>query len=95
MRLDGFPHCGDIVLMGLYDSERHEIQTFEELVGSHGGLGGAQSDAFLLAPQDWCLAHDEINSPEELHQIFVRWRSMLAQGRVPDAHVDVVARDAL
>jgi len=94
MRLDGFPHSGDIVLMGRYDSERHEVQTFEELVGSHGGLGGAQSDAFLLAPQDW-PSPDEINSPEELYQIFVRWRSMLAQGRVPDAHVDVVAHDAL
>lgn len=95
MRLDEFPHCGDIVLMGRYDSERHEVQTFEELVGSHGGLGGAQSDAFLLAPHDWPLPDDEISSPEELYQTFMRWRSMLARGHVSDAHVDVAARDAL
>jgi hypothetical protein len=95
LRLDQFPHCGDIVLMGRYDSESHEVETFEELVGAHGGLGGAQCAPFLIAPKEWALPSDLIDSPEELHQIFVRWRDALAHGREPPARVDASARDAL
>ena len=94
-RLDQFPHCGDIVLMGRYDGETHDVQTFEEQVGSHGGLGGPQAAAFLLAPAEWSMPPEPIDSPEELYQVFVRWRSLLAQSRAPDAHMDAVARDAL
>jgi uncharacterized membrane protein YvlD (DUF360 family) len=93
-RLDEFPHCGDIVLMGRYDSDTHEVITFEELVGCHGGLGGAQSLPFVIAPTHWPLA-DELDSPEALHQVFVRWRTLLSQGRDPGARVDVAAGDAL
>jgi hypothetical protein len=94
-RLDEFPHCGDIVLMGRYDGGGGEVQTFEELVGAHGGLGGPQSTAFLLSPAEWQMPHESIDSPEQLHQLFMRWRSLLAQGRAPDARVDVAAGDAL
>jgi uncharacterized membrane protein YvlD (DUF360 family) len=94
-RLDDFPHCGDIVLMGRYDPDTREVQTFEEMVGAHGGLGGAQGTAFLLAPANWPLPRHLIDSPEKLHQIFIRWRDALAQGRAPSAYVDDVTRDAL
>jgi hypothetical protein len=93
-RLDEFPHCGDIVLMGRYDPTTREVQTFEEMVGAHGGLGGDQSAAFLLAPNGWPLPADGIDSPEEIFQTFVRWRSML-QARARAPHVDEGARDAL
>jgi uncharacterized membrane protein YvlD (DUF360 family) len=93
-RLDEFPHCGDIVLMGRYDAKTREVQTFEEMVGAHGGLGGDQSAAFLLAPNGWPLPSDDIDSPEEIFQTFVRWRSML-QARAAAPHVDEAARDAL
>jgi uncharacterized membrane protein YvlD (DUF360 family) len=95
VRLDEFPHCGDIVLMGRYDSDAQEVQTFEELVGAHGGLGGDQSAAFLLAPNGWPMPQDEIDSPEEMHQVFIRWRSMLAGSGEHATHVDEAARDAL
>lgn len=94
-RLDEFPHCGDVVLMGRYDPATREVQTFEELVGAHGGLGGDQSSAFLLAPGDWPLPDDEIDSAEEIFQVFVRWRSMLAESHAAPARMDEAARDAL
>jgi uncharacterized membrane protein YvlD (DUF360 family) len=94
-RLDGFPHCGDIVLMGRYDAAALEVQTFEEMVGAHGGLGGPQCSAFLLAPGAWTLPHEAIDSPEELHQVFMRWRDVLARGPATGAHMDAVAHDAL
>jgi hypothetical protein len=94
-RLSEFPRCGDIVLMGRYDSMANEVETFEELVGAHGGLGGPQNSPFLIAPTHWPVPSDLIDSPEELHQVFVRWRESLAQGREPRPRVDVAAGDAL
>ena len=47
-RTDGFPHCPDIVVNSTYWAETDEVAAFEELVGSHGGMGGAQSFPFAL-----------------------------------------------
>jgi hypothetical protein len=52
-RLNEFPHAGDLVLNGRFDPANETVAAFEELVGSHGGLGGAQGDPFLLLPRDW------------------------------------------
>ena len=41
-RTDGFPHCPDILVNSTYWPEIDEVAAFEELVGSHGGLGGPQ-----------------------------------------------------
>ena len=49
-RTDGFPHCPDIVLNSTYWQDTDEVAAFEELVGSHGGMGGSQSFPFLLHP---------------------------------------------
>jgi hypothetical protein len=95
MRLDEFPHCGDIVVMGRYHAAAGEVEGFEELVGTHGGLGGAQGSPFLVTPAPWPLPSPLIESPEELHQVFSRWRDMLAVGHEPGARVDDLARDAL
>lgn len=78
-RLESFPHCGDIVLNGRFDPATGSVVTFEELVGTHGGLGGPQSDAFLLHPADWPLPADEISNPEEIFQVFTRWRDALRE----------------
>jgi len=46
-----YPHSGDLVVIStLYPDG--QVAAFEELVGSHGGLGGQQTDAFLLHPAD-------------------------------------------
>ena len=34
---------------------RDEVAAFEELVGSHGGMGGEQSHPFVLSPSDWAM----------------------------------------
>jgi hypothetical protein len=51
LRLARFPHAGDLIAnSALYQDG--EIAAFEELVGSHGGRGGQQTEAFLLHPVD-------------------------------------------
>ena len=39
-RTDGFPHCADLMINSTYWPEFGEVAAFEELVGSHGGMGG-------------------------------------------------------
>ena len=52
-RIDGFPHTGDLLVNSVCDPKTGEVPAFEEEVGSHGGLGGPQTDAFLLYPTAW------------------------------------------
>ena len=49
-RTDGFPHCPDLVVNSTYWPEFDEVAAFEELVGSHGGMGGTQSHPVRAAP---------------------------------------------
>ncbi|CAN5257145.1 phage holin family protein [soil metagenome] len=52
-RLDGMANCGDLVVLSLFEPDTGSVAAFEELIGSHGGLGGPQTDAFLMYPSDW------------------------------------------
>ncbi len=50
-RLASFPSAGDLIVnSALYPDGT--IAAFEELIGSHGGLGGQQTEAFLVHPAD-------------------------------------------
>lgn len=52
-RENSFDNMPDILVNSFYDSETNEVCAFEELVGSHGGLGGNQTKPFILYPHDW------------------------------------------
>jgi uncharacterized membrane protein YvlD (DUF360 family) len=69
MRTDNFEYTPDILVNSFYDSEKDEAAAFEELIGSHGGLGGEQSHPFLIHPIEWNLNNVEIIGAEELHRI--------------------------
>ncbi|MFN8481970.1 MAG: phage holin family protein [Anaerolineae bacterium] len=50
-RIADFPHSGDLIVNStLYPDGT--VAAMEELVGSHGGVGGEQTDAFILHPAD-------------------------------------------
>jgi hypothetical protein len=51
-RLDSFEHVGDILVNSTYDPQTAEIAPFEHQVGAHGGLGGPQTEAFLIYPAE-------------------------------------------
>jgi uncharacterized membrane protein YvlD (DUF360 family) len=48
--LNTYANVGDVVVNSLYDPATGEVAAFEELVGSHGGLGGTQTTPFLMYP---------------------------------------------
>jgi hypothetical protein len=76
-RTDGFPHCPDIVVNSTFWEDLDEVAAFEELVGSHGGMGGEQSHPFALIPTGWTPPEDEIVGPEALHRHFRGWLAAL------------------
>jgi uncharacterized membrane protein YvlD (DUF360 family) len=72
-RTDGFSHCPDIVVNSTYWSESDEVAAFEELVGSHGGMGGGQSHPFALFPADWHAPEEPVLGAETMHRHMRRW----------------------
>jgi uncharacterized membrane protein YvlD (DUF360 family) len=72
-RTDGFPHCADLMVNSTFWPEFGEVAAFEELVGSHGGLGGTQSFPFVLHPSDLTWPEDEVVGAEQVHQVFRGW----------------------
>jgi hypothetical protein len=68
-RLDRMEHCGDIVAISLLDPETDEVAAFEELIGSHGGLGGPQTEPFILHPTDWPIDGELVGAEAVYRQI--------------------------
>jgi uncharacterized membrane protein YvlD (DUF360 family) len=84
-RTDGFPHCPDIVVNSTYWRETDEVAAFEELVGSHGGMGGGQSFPFALAPAEWRLPAGPVIGAEAMHAHLRRWLADLGHESYRDA----------
>ena len=76
-RTDGFPHCADLMVNSALWPEFGEVAAFEELVGSHGGLGGAQSFPFVLHPSELAWPEEEVVGAEHVHRIFRGWLAQL------------------
>nr|WP_156722367.1 phage holin family protein [Streptomyces apocyni] len=75
-RTDSFPHVADIMVNSWCDPVSGEVLAFEEQIGSHGGLGGAQGRPFLLAPRvlsDPVPDGGELVGAEQVHQVLRRW----------------------
>lgn len=68
-RNSNFDHTPDILVISFYDSVANEVCAFEELVGSHGGIGGEQSVPFILYPSSWDVSSAEIIGAESIYNI--------------------------
>ncbi|MEV7394408.1 MULTISPECIES: phage holin family protein [unclassified Streptomyces] len=75
-RTHSFPHTADVMVNSWYDPEDGEVLAFEEQIGSHGGLGGAQGRPFLLSPVDFSEPvgdGEELVGAEAVHRVLRRW----------------------
>jgi len=91
-RTDGFSNVADLMIGSFYDPELDEGCAFEELISFHGGLGGPQTRAFLLAPASLPLPDEPLLGAASVHALLKGWRGILhGDGapadaeRVPDA----------
>lgn len=72
-RSDTFPDVPDILVHSAYNPESGETPAFEELVGSHGGLGGFQTAPFLMYPKTLSPGKAPIVGAEDMHCRLKRW----------------------
>jgi hypothetical protein len=75
----------------MYDPSTEEVAPFEHQVGSHGGLGGMQTKAFVMYPAAFATQDktvDLVGAPEvnrKIHEWMDRARAMYATGETPEA----------
>ncbi|MBP2681030.1 MAG: rane protein of unknown function [Candidatus Krumholzibacteriota bacterium] len=79
-RLGGFPHSGDLIVNGGL-LKKDVVVTFEDQVGTHGGLGGAQTEPFILYPRRLKATPDRLSDPSKIHAYL---SELLAQGSSRD-----------
>ena len=92
-RLDGFENAGDLAIIGPYDEGTGEVVSFEDLVGSHGGLGGRQQEPFLLHPVDLPIGAAPLVGAPSVHAELTHWLASLQTGGPLPASDPVVDHD--
>ncbi|MBD7981369.1 alkaline phosphatase family protein [Oerskovia sp. Sa2CUA9] len=89
LRAASLEHAGDLLLVSSVD-DAGLVHAFEGLVGSHGGLGGAQNEAILLHPASLRVsdgAREDVAGArmlvgaESVHRELVRWLEELGVRR--------------
>jgi len=76
LRQAEMPHNGDIVVISRLDDYTYEVAAFEELVGSHGGVGGWQTEAVLVHPSRWVVDEPPVGS-DAVHALLISWLETL------------------
>jgi hypothetical protein len=74
LRTDGFAHVADIMVGSFYDPALDEGCAFEELISFHGGLGGPQTQPFVLSPPTLPLPAEPIVGAVAVHALLQGWR---------------------
>lgn len=88
-RTDRFTTAPDILAISMFDPSTGEVAAFEELVGSHGGLGGAQTEPFLLYPASMPLDPDDpIVGAASLHRVLKRWIEDARPCTIPSSRME-------
>jgi uncharacterized membrane protein YvlD (DUF360 family) len=91
LRTDGFEHVADIMVGSFYDPDLDEGCAFEELISFHGGIGGAQTEAFILHSTELPLSGEPLIGAAHVNEVLRGWRSHVQpefqRGQEPRAQV--------
>ena len=79
-RQNTFKNMPDILVNSFYDPHLDEVCAFEELIGSHGGLGGNQTKPFILYPKEWTTP-DELTGAESVYKFLKKEISDLSSSQ--------------
>ena len=72
-RADAFGNAPDFLINSLFDPITGEVAAFEELVGCHGGLGGPQTQPFVLYPAAFAEPETRVVGAAALHAVLKGW----------------------
>ena len=81
-RLAGYANAGDIIVNGAYDPSTRQVIGIDDLVGAHGGVGGMQTQPFIVYPSGWAEQAPELVGAASVHR-FLR-RHALGEEKPPD-----------
>jgi hypothetical protein len=68
------------MLGSFYDQQLEEGCAFEELISFHGGLGGPQTEPFILHPARLRMPDEPVVGAEAVNALLREWRSELKDG---------------
>jgi uncharacterized membrane protein YvlD (DUF360 family) len=77
LRTDGFRNAPDVLVNSFYDDQLQEGCAFEELISFHGGMGGPQTQAFLLVPPGLDIPGEPPVGAAAVHALLTGWRGAL------------------
>ncbi len=83
--LMSYSDTGDLVINGAWLEDRGRIVVLEEQTSSHGGLGGRQTEPFVLLPAQWPVGGMDLESPEALHRLLYRQKAQMMPSEAIDA----------
>jgi uncharacterized membrane protein YvlD (DUF360 family) len=83
LRTDGFSNVADLMVGSFYDPHLDEGCAFEELISFHGGLGGPQTEPFILHPAALRLPDEPIVGAAAVNELLRTWRAQLSGPSVP------------
>jgi hypothetical protein len=92
-REDAMEHAPDLLLLSQYNPDLGEVAAFEELIGSHGGLGGPQTEPFILHPVEWELDEPVPLGAPAIYRNIRRWLSSIGIELGPQASPAPAATD--
>ncbi len=73
-RTDGFEHVADVMVNSFYDADVEQGCAFEELISFHGGLGGPQTQPFILHPVTLAMPANPVVGAAAVHDLLLGWR---------------------
>jgi hypothetical protein len=74
LRYDKFPDAPDLYINSPYDAEKNEVYAYEELIGCHGGMGGYQTEPFVLYPAEFELDEGSMVGATAVYRQFKSWQ---------------------
>jgi hypothetical protein len=67
------------VVNGTFWQELEEVAAFEQMVGSHGGMGGGQSHPFVLHPAELPWPDEPVVGAAAIHRVLRGWLAGLGR----------------
>lgn len=77
--VDGYRTVGDLMVNSMYDDLTGEVAAFEEQVSSHGGLGGPQTEPFVLYPAPLSAPSGALVGSPAIHRLLKGWLHEVGQ----------------
>ncbi|MFQ5511222.1 MAG: phage holin family protein [Candidatus Krumholzibacteriia bacterium] len=70
VQMSGYPNAGDLVVNGAIRPDG-SVVSFENQRGTHGGLGGEQTEPFIIYPRRFRGKRDQVSDPVDVHDFIM------------------------